>query len=209
MSASTDRVDLLNTAKAEKAALVKWEQGGRKGDRPATPATDAITAEFNAPGAKSRKARSTEGRKPSENVEKIRQLFMTGAITHAATKGELAQLLDVPRSTAGNAVRRLVASGEMTVTEKPLRFWLDAAGKANPVPERPAKAERPARERKTYIVITKSGTTHTAHRTRALGLVPICIPEGGKIPAATLADEQDVTPSCKRCTKALAAAAAV
>jgi hypothetical protein len=202
------RVARLNAAKAEKAAVIAWETAGKgRGPRPETPAMDEITAEFNAPKTSARKARSSEPRQPSAIDQQVRDLFIGGTISHPATKGEVAAALEVPRSTAGHALRRLTASGECEMTEKPLRFWLLAAGKANPVPVRET-AERTPRVRKEYTVITKSGTTHTAHRTKALGLVPVCVnPETGKIPAAVLADEQNVAPSCKRCVKALAAVA--
>lgn len=193
------RAELLTAAIAERKTLRSWERKGSDPEtRPDTPAIDEIEKVHNMPKS-DRKARTAGERQAPAIDDEVRKLFTDGTITHPVTKTEIAQALDVPRSTAGHACRRLVKSDEMTVTEKPLRFWLTAAGKPGPVPQ----PETKTRARKVHTIKGNGKTVHAAHAHRgengtefhALCSTP-----------ATLMSKTDGEVTCKRCVKALDAA---
>jgi hypothetical protein len=186
--------DRLNAAKAETAALRKWRRDGADPTtRPETPTLDEAQNMHSKP--KPAKRERTE-RQPSPRDLKIRAAFTDGTITHPATTGEIAALIDERPSSTQHAVWRMEASGELEiVSQSPKRVWLKAAGKSPAVPERPQRA------RKVHTIKGNGKTVHAAHAHRG---------DNGTVfetlchTPATLMSKTNGEVTCKRCTKVLA-----
>lgn len=202
---SKRKAELLTAAIKERRTLRAWEKSGADpATRPETPAIDEIEEVQSMPKS-DRKSRKSSERTPPAIDEEIRKLFVDGTIKHPATKSEIAAALDVPRSSAGHGCTRLAASGEMTVTQSPLRFWLNAAGAPNPVPV----TERKARARKVYAVKGKAGKTHAATAARGEnGTEYTVLCKAPVVDATKVGVANAETVTCKRCAKLITEPAA-
>lgn len=207
---AAEAAERRTNARRQHKALVTWEKGGRKGDRPETPDLDALNAQYVAGGA--RKTRTKGGpRKPRVCPidGEIRDAFTDGRIAYPMSVTEIAKVVDRKASSSYHGVQRLLAAGELVETKvgRAATYWLTAAGKPGERPPAPER-ETATKTRRTYQGVTASKTVHTCHRRKVDGelrLVPVCVTANGKIPAVTKTDGET---TCKNCTKLAAAEAA-
>lgn len=97
--ASTDRVERLALAKAEKAALDAWATGGRKGAAPATPNLDAIGAQPQGPKTPRRSTAAkvqVEAPKPGAGqvVVELRNARHADVVKAVSPKGSVVDVVD-------------------------------------------------------------------------------------------------------------------
>lgn len=203
---SQHKAELLTAAIKERKAIRLWERNGADPEqRPETPAMDEIDGIHARPKSERTKSNG-QGRQPSPKDQLVRDLFMNGTLSTPSTLGEIAAAAGLPNSSTYHVKNRLVASGELVLTEgRPELFWLTAAGKPGKRPER----QTASRSRKVHAVKGKGGkVAHAAHARRG---------ENGTEYTATCTDVEIVEPTkvgdesavtCKRCLKALAEQAA-
>jgi len=108
-TASTDKIERLNLAKSEWAALKAWRAAGSEGDAPATPNRDAIAAEKES-GVKTTKKSTKKSKSDNPRPERAEGIvFMYNG-----------------KPVAHNFLARLAANLKMPVTD--LRVVLSDAG---------------------------------------------------------------------------------